>query len=694
MMKFFLLHSPLPIAAFGLKVFRLAVSGQILLLSALPTIASASSVVISEDVKWVEAECTNGEVAKYLTRSTDLVQWEALRLLEPGERWVVPTLANNLPALFFRLQPADDVVARFDFGHGDVESGYEQVTTSTAYSSGTGYGWASTTGLDWRNRTGPSSLLRDFVFTTDSAEFRVDVPNGAYQVTVRVGDFIAAQVPMNIVIEGTSAASGLTTATAGSFIDVISEVEVVDGQINVQIAGVASGDTARINALEVAVADPAVQPPAAAFDTIRFPISAEIPSVPDAGWGTNRVYQHTWFFPRLADVEGDGNVDLVYFKGTAEQVAYKTDGTQLWRYRDTATPNSLVRADCNVPIFDFDRDGTPEIACVRAFGGQPYLVLVKLSDGTLLKKAPAVLDVSSGFDYHLTIRPVQLDGPTQDWSILVHKDYEYIAAYDLNLNQRWRINIPELGHTTACADVDGDGKDELFTGTRLYDHDGTVIWNKPELLNGTGETHPDSNPIVDVDGDGTVELFCGPGGRLLDLAGNTIWQFKPEGMTEVQSVRVLNLKDGGQILALTDLPQTGTLTWRGMTMRDVRSVTYLVDRDGQELKRLNGMHVPYVGDWDGDGYDELIYLSRDGHKLEAFNPNGALVGRVPLSEPRVYISDIVTLPLLGGAIGDQLVIHEWSSDWSQAHTVIYKNLQGYHDRKPFNQLDAAVFTGY
>ncbi len=687
--------SPVPARTRRAPVSAAAADTALAALAAFAAFAGPGTTEVSVDARWIYAACATNDGPSWLQRAADLPgAWANERAIAPGERWRVPTLAHDRNRAFFRLAgAAADGGRRFDFGPGPVASGYVQVRSNSLYQAATGYGWSSLANLDERNRTSSADpLRRDFVFTKGVSEFRADIPDGTYRVIVTVGDSDAAQVPMNVRLNGLLVASGLVTSAANDFAVVDTNITVTGGQLAVGLAGVTNGATARMNALEILDTAAAPAPPEAAFATNRFAVSPITPRVPD--WGTNRVYHHTWFFPRFADADGDGNVDVLYFKGTAEQTAYRTDGTVIWRYQDTTNANSLIRADCNVPIFDFDLDGAPEIACVRAFGGQPYLCLVRLADGALIRRATNTLDVAKGSDYHLSIVPAQVGGPGQPWSILVHKDYDYIALFDLNLNQVWRKNIAELGHTTSVADIDGDGRHEFFTGTRLYDHDGSPIWEKPELLDGTGEDHPDSNPIVDVDGDGVPELFCGPGARLLRLDGSPIWSFQPEGMTEVQSVRVLNLPGGGQVLALTDLPQNfGPLYWRGLSMRDVRSVTYLVDRDGREVTRIDGMHTPAIGDWDGDGYDELIYLSRDGLELRAFTPDGALVEKIPIQH-RVYISDMVPMPVLSGAVGDQLLLHEWSADFTQAEAVIYRNLRGYPDRKPFSQTEAAYQTAY
>ncbi|MBA3847410.1 MAG: hypothetical protein H0X45_12320, partial [Planctomycetes bacterium] len=261
-----------------------------------------------------------------------------------------------------------------------------------------------------------------------------------------------------------------------------------------------------------------------------------------------------------------------------------------------------------------------------------------------------------------------------------------------DLRQRWSLAIPELGHTTVAADIDGDGRDELYVGTRLIDADGRQRWSRPELLDGTGETHPDSNPIADLDGGGPSLLF-GPGARILDRDGRVRRDFAAAGFREVQSVRVLRTARG-TCLAFTDLPETGgPLAWRGMPIRNVRSVTTIVDPSGAIVARIPGMHTPSVADFDGDGEDELIYLDEAGSALRVLRADGSLHAAIPV-QPRVYISDLAVGPLRADARGDDLVLHEWSDDFATATVRILSDPDARGRLRPLGVFELARRTPY
>ena len=106
----------------------------------------------------------------------------------------------------------------FDFGTvgSPVESGYTQVTESTVYSVGSGYGWASTSGLASRDRAAPNALNRDFVFSSAEKTFNVDLANGDYTVTITLGDQSFAHDNIDVYAEGALVGNDITVA-AGAF---------------------------------------------------------------------------------------------------------------------------------------------------------------------------------------------------------------------------------------------------------------------------------------------------------------------------------------------------------------------------------------------------------------------------------------------------------------------------------------------
>jgi fibronectin type 3 domain-containing protein len=144
-------------------------------------------------------------------------------------------------------------VGPFDFGTASspVAAGYVGVSHATKFSSATGFGWLEGS-VGSRDRAVGSDALRDFDMTT-GATFAVDVPNGAYEVTIVMGDATAAHDQMAIVLEGVDAA--VISVAKGKSLSRTWRATVADGQLTVRFEDRGGSDpNAVVNALALAPA--------------------------------------------------------------------------------------------------------------------------------------------------------------------------------------------------------------------------------------------------------------------------------------------------------------------------------------------------------------------------------------------------------------------------------------------------------
>ena len=156
-------------------------------------------------------------------------------------------LASNEDSLDDSSSENGPVYLKYDFGAGDVEEGYTQVTSSTAYSSDTGYGFSEDTinnsklsnklYKNWSEEDN-AALLNDSVLgwqANGSAEFDVDLPNGTYEVTYIVANGSGAYY-QSVSLEGTVVSTisnfrhGNTDLTVDS---ITATVTVTDGTLNI-----------------------------------------------------------------------------------------------------------------------------------------------------------------------------------------------------------------------------------------------------------------------------------------------------------------------------------------------------------------------------------------------------------------------------------------------------------------------------
>ncbi|MCL1921057.1 MAG: carbohydrate binding domain-containing protein [Kiritimatiellaeota bacterium] len=281
----------------------------------------------------------------------------------------------------------------------------------------------------------------------------------------------------------------------------------------------------------------------------------------------------------VADLDGDGVYDYVikqpggnvdpwhvyWYKSpeTFKLEARKLDGTLLWM-KDLGW--NIERGMWYSPMLacDLNGNGRAEVAVKvgpdedlrdaegKAQAGPEWLAVLDGLTGAEIARAP--WPPREAFDTYNTasrnqIAVAYLDGKTP--CLLALR-----GTYDVMLVDAWQLkdgkleklwsysneNLPDLyqgqgAHSCICADVDGDGRDEIILGSVVLDDDGTPLWC-------TGRGHPDAVYYGDIDPSrpGMEMAYImearqkqGGGIHLLDPAtGKLIWQLD-EPTTHVHS---------------------------------------------------------------------------------------------------------------------------------------------------------------
>jgi hypothetical protein len=151
------------------------------------------------------------------------------------------------------VEPALAEVIAFhgDFGteSSPVAIGYQHVTSATEYALAIGYGWMSPIGnvraVDRGESATTNALVQDFNLTRQGT-FLIDLPNGVYDVGVMVGDANSARQEQEINLEGVR--RGNISTLAGEFIRNIYRVNVIDGQLTLDLG---SNSEVAVNSIEV-----------------------------------------------------------------------------------------------------------------------------------------------------------------------------------------------------------------------------------------------------------------------------------------------------------------------------------------------------------------------------------------------------------------------------------------------------------
>ncbi|MDQ0972094.1 fibronectin type 3 domain-containing protein [Neobacillus niacini] len=185
-------------------------------------------------------------------------------------------LLTSIPAGPIQVSAEESsLLKKFDFGTptSSVEDGYTKVSSDTAYSAETGYGFADISKVTSQDRSTSDSLKSDFISTTETS-FNVDLPNGDYLVTVIAGD---KDDTTNIGIKAENIQKVQNAAVLKSeFIEREFEIALVDGQLNFEF----TGTNPKVNAMTI--------------EKLPERTAGELPTVYIAGDSTVQTYDEYW----------------------------------------------------------------------------------------------------------------------------------------------------------------------------------------------------------------------------------------------------------------------------------------------------------------------------------------------------------------------------------------------------------------
>jgi rhamnogalacturonan endolyase len=336
--------------------------------------------------------------------------------------------------------------------------------------------------------------------------------------------------------------------------------------------------------------------------------------------------------PIFGDLNGDGLLDAVFREDNliqenrpdpgvpVELEAFASYGKQLWR-RPLISHNLSYGNANNAPvlIYDLDGDGRAEVAARVEEGGQVWLAILDGMTGETRKKVkwPAMFTDTAGTSTRIHMSVAYLDGKRP--SLITQTglyENELFHAWDAELRLLWKYESSGAtsgsgSHHIDIADVDGDGRDEVFDGTTLLNPDGTLRWSLYRL-------HPDIVAIKHILGNQdrqvyyAVESSTHAGAYVVDAkTGKLHWKINREddprwGHAHIGwAADIWEGSPGYELLTNTD----------GHEAKD----SFLFSSTGKVLMNpLPGSWRPV--NWLGRNAREL--LSTDGKRLMKFNGSG------------------------------------------------------------------------
>ena len=349
---------------------------------------------------------------------------------------------------------------------------------------------------------------------------------------------------------------------------------------------------------------------------------------------------------RIGDLTGNGVMDFVIYRGTGDMHdgggykpnflgAFDFEGNILWHLGEKSRGKQPGRPGA-VAIHDLDADGRTDVICffVDADSSEypdsfkdAEILLIDGATGRIKRRAaPPELTVLSGSGRqwaHQRIKIANLRGNPTPQDFVVKLGHA-VLAFDDELNVLWTYEMPAafddpdheivVSYIPTVGDINGDGRDAVFGGYYLLDHDGTVLW---ESILGP---HMDSVVIAPWD-DNTPRAIGSGGGFVLDEEGEIIMEIGVDKVPHGQELRVGRFDPG------VPSPQL-LIRYNGH-----RPDLMLVDNNGEIVRRFQiydspnntGLELVY---W--NGFDQPVLYHNGRH---IYNGIGEVAAVLDITEP-------------------------------------------------------------
>ena len=317
---------------------------------------------------------------------------------------------------------------------------------------------------------------------------------------------------------------------------------------------------------------------------------------PEKPWGA--------IFISPGDINGDKYPDIITGGWWYENPAGSQKG---WQRHDIGEPLANMAL-----VSDFDGDGKLDILGTTGKGADASADFVwahNLGDGKfeiLDNIEPAKGDFLQG---------IVRGGPDDSFIILSwhHADngIQYFQIPDDAVNERWQHNPAtqfSQDEQLSIGDIDGDGDDDLLTGTHWLESAGGGIVNHT-LFETDGD--PDRNRLADINGDGRPDAVVGY--EAICVPGKLAWYENPTDPRGLWKEHLIAVPVGPMSLDVVDMDNDGDLD---ITVGEHNynnpetAKTWVYENLNGSGRSWRG-HVVYIGDEHHDGA-QTVDIDLDG----------------------------------------------------------------------------------
>lgn len=324
------------------------------------------------------------------------------------------------------------------------------------------------------------------------------------------------------------------------------------------------------------------------------------------------------------DLTGDGEVEIVSAENynendvhyTSAVAAQRLDGTVLWTWGDPEIGRKTWHHDVACQIHDWNGDGRNEV--ILATKGA--LVELDGATGRERRRIPIREDAADCLVF------CDLSGKGRPTDVLVKTRYTEIWAFNVDGDLLWQVDMPggqRTAHQPYPVDLDGDGRDEIFAGYAMLNHDGTVRWVYRSIAAKDRVGHLDCARVLRrgaTPEDFRLALTCCGANNLavIDGLGKIIWERSGHHFESIKIGNVFSDVEGPQIVVDIDHRPMG------------ESPLWIFDENGQQLGQIvtdYSRHHALI-DWTGDGNSEIAV----GHNGAIYDHRGRRIVTLALPE--------------------------------------------------------------
>ena len=192
--------------------------------------------------------------------------------------------------------------------------------------------------------------------------------------------------------------------------------------------------------------------------------------------------------PALADLEGDGDVEIVVghhiFDGTTGVLEHSGDA-------GTGSSGAYMEIGMISAVSDLDGDGIQEILAGSTIYGPDASVVCSRDD--------------SGADGFTAVADLNGDGMGE--VVVVGNNQAAVMDHACSVSATWTLPGDGTGGPPTIADFDADGQPEIGIATAthyaVYEADGTMLWSA-EVIDAS--SHATGSTVFDFEGDGRPEV--------------------------------------------------------------------------------------------------------------------------------------------------------------------------------------------